>query len=136
MSLKSGLKALLDSATITAVPVRIGRKPKGSAVEENTIILRVVASNHINTMQGTNALQSRLVQLDCWADNPKNLEGMVKAVHQVLNGYVGSLNDGTYVQGCFPTSDIDLDDETLKQVGASIDFNVWFLPGEFLSPPA
>jgi len=128
MSLKSGLKALLDSASITAVPVRIGRKPKGSATEESTIILRVIASTNVIDLQGVNPLQMRRVQLDCWASNPKDLEAMITGVHAALDGYVGTLSEGTGVQACLPSGDVDLDDETLRQVGAALDFSVWYAP--------
>lgn len=132
MSLKKGLKDLLDQAHVTALPVRIGRKPKG--VDYPCAIIRAVASQYINTNQGTNATQQRLVQIDCWGNNPKDADDLAKAVHAVLNGYRGTLSEGSFIQSCLPAGDVDLDDEELKCSGIAVDFSVWFIPAEFLSP--
>jgi hypothetical protein len=130
--MKKGLKDLLDSAQVTTLPVRIGRKPKG--VTYPCAIIRAVASQNINTLNGTNATQQRLIQIDCWGNNPKEADELAKAVHAVLNSFQGTLSDGAYIQGCFPAGDVDLDDEELKCSGIAVEFSVWFIPGEFLSP--
>lgn len=124
--IKYGLKKLLDAAEVTTLPVRIGRKPKGT--DYPVAIIRAVASQYSNTMNGTNATQHRLVQIDCWGNNPEEAVNLAKAVHALLNGYTGTLADGTFVSSCQPAGDVDLDDEELKCSGIAVDFSVWFTP--------
>jgi len=135
--MKKGLRDLLIAApdvnAIVGNRVRVNRLPEGT--DFPTIVIKFVASQNINTLNGTNATQQRLVQVDCWGNNPKEADTLAIAVHAVLNSFQGTLSDGTYIQGCFPSGDVDLNDEELHISGIAIDFSVWFIPGEFFSPP-
>lgn len=138
MSIKKGLLDLLkdDNAIATMVDTRVrwGRIPEGTSYPH--IRASQIASDYIKTLQGVNATQMRLIQFDCWGNNPKGADELAQALHSLLDGYTGTLSDGTYIAGCLPAGDVDLYDEDGKHAGVAVDFNVWFVPGEFLSPPA
>lgn len=134
MGLKSGLRSLLlaDSDILAFVGpkgVRVNRLPEGA--DFPTIVLKFVSSQFITVFQGINATQARRVQFDVWAVTPRDADKVCDAIHAVLDGYKGVLNDGTTVQGSFPVSDIDLMDEEAQLAGMAVDFNVWYVPAAF-----
>jgi hypothetical protein len=130
MALKKGIKDLLRADTTIAgmvgTRVRIGRKPKDT--DHPDILVTVVASDYIKTLNGVNATEMRRLQIDCWGNDTKQADELATAVHKLLNGYKGVLSEGTAVQSCLPNSDVDLDDEDGKVSGVAVDFNVWFTP--------
>ncbi|MBZ5566573.1 MAG: DUF3168 domain-containing protein [Acidobacteriia bacterium] len=135
--LKKGLKALLKADTgiqaLVGNRVRVGRIPQGS--DYPTVVIKFVASEFINALEGTNATQMRRVQIDCWGNTPEEVDNLAQAVHNLLDSYKGTLSEGTFVASCLPAGDVDLLDEELQLAGLAVDFNVWYTPGEFLSPP-
>src|SRR6266852_6027647 len=116
MALKKGLRDLLiaDSDINAAVGsrVRIDRLPQGS--DYPTLVLKYVASEYIETTQGTNATQMRRVQVDCWARTPKIADMLAQSVHNKLDSFRGVLSEGTTVLSCLPSGDVDLLDEELQ----------------------
>jgi hypothetical protein len=130
MALKKGLKDLLLANTTIAgmvgTRVRVGRKPKDT--DYPTIVITVVASEHVKTLNGVNATSLRRAQIDCWGNNPKEADDLATACHALLDGYKGVLSEGTAVQSSLPNSDVDLDDEDGKVSGVAVDFTIWYTP--------
>jgi hypothetical protein len=137
VSLKKGLLDLLkadeDTAAAVSTRVRWGRVPEGTDYPH--IRVSQIASGYITTLQGVNATQMKRVQVDCWGNNPREADELAQVVHNLLDSFKGMLSEGTYVSSCLPNEDVDLYDEDGKYAGIAVDFNVWFVPGEFLSPP-
>jgi len=132
--LKKGLKDLLiaDSniAAIVGNRVRVGRLPQDS--DFTTVVFRFVASEFATGVGGVNATQLRRVQVDCWGKTPKDADELAQAVHNLLDGYRGVLSEGTTVQASLPSGDVDLLDEDLKIAGIAVDFNIRYVPSNFV----
>src|ERR1035441_6301639 len=87
--LKKGLQALLkNDATIAAAVgprVRIGRIPEGTSYP--VIVLHVISPEYFISLQGVNATQAKIVQINCWAKTPKGADEVAQAVHNLLDGH-------------------------------------------------
>ena len=79
--LKKGLQALLkNDATIAAAVgprVRIGRIPEGTSYP--VIVLHVISPEYFISLQGVNATQAKIVQINCWAKTPKGADELSQA---------------------------------------------------------
>jgi hypothetical protein len=137
--LKKGLQALLkNDATIAAAVgprVRIGRIPEGTSYP--VIVLHVISPEYFISLQGVNATQAKIVQINCWAKTPKGADELAQAVHNLLDGFRGTLSEGSGVMACIPSGEVDSEDEQLKLSCVAVDFKMYFTPGELLdvSPP-
>lgn len=88
----------------------------------HTTISRVV--NY--TFDGPNRLQMRRVQIDCFGTNAADCINLATALENVLSGYVGTLPDGTYVQGCFLDTSNDFFDDTSRSYRRATDYLFWY----------
>ena len=57
---------------------------------------------------GTAGVREDQVQVDIYAGDPETAQQAAEAVRTVLVNYVGTLPDGTVVQGCFLERDMDM----------------------------
>jgi hypothetical protein len=106
--------------------------PEGSSFP--AIVYFVVATAPLTSMDGVNALQMKRFQIDCYSNlNSGGAVGaktLAQAVHNLLDGYRGTLSDGTYVQSCLPNEDVDTFDFDPLVFRIMCDFNV-----RFVEPP-
>ena len=134
MALKKGLSVLLksdpDISAVVGTRVRVNRIPKGS--DYPNIVIRYVASEYINALNGTNATQMRRVQVDCWGNTPKEADELAQMVHNKLDGFRGVLSEASTILSCLPVGDVDLVEEETNEAHLAVDFNIWFTPGDFV----
>ncbi len=105
--------------------VRAITLPKDSSFP--AIVYLVVATSPLTSMDGVNALQMKRFQIDCYAKKAKPAAMLAQAVHALLDGYRGTLSEGTYVQSCLPNQDIDTFDFDPQVFRVICDFNIRFI---------
>lgn len=101
--------------------------PKSAAWPQ--IVLTSVHTYHSMTTSGDDALVGRRLDIECSSavDLPAARK-ILAAVKSMLNGYKGTLPDGTVVQGIFFNSDMDATYEVGAKsyaYGATLDLTVW-----------
>ena len=135
MAFRKGLLDLLkaddDLAAAVSTRVRWGRSPEGTSYPH--LIVTQVASNFITTLQGVNATQMARIQIDCLGNTMKEADEVKTAVHTLLDGFRGVLSEGSTILSCLPNNDVDLYDEDGKYAGIAADFNIWFVPSNFVA---
>lgn len=129
--LEKGLADLLAAdATIASMAsnrVRHIVLPEGT--DYPAIVITQVASQYIVSQQGVNALQMARYQVDAYTRNQKTVRQLRQAIHNVLDGYRGTLSDGTKVHSILPNSDVEFwsDDDDKRLFRVAADFNIWFI---------
>lgn len=92
------------------------------------IVYFVVATSPLTSMDGVNALQMKRFQIDCLSKkSPVEAKTLAQAVHALLDGFRGTLSEGTYVQSCLPNQDIDTFDYDPQTFRVMCDFNIRFI---------
>lgn len=98
--------------------------PEGSSYP--AISYSVVASTPLTSMDGVNALQTKRFQIDCWGKNPVQAKTLAKAVHFLLDGFRGTLSEGSVITSCLPNQDVDTFEYDPQAFRILLDFNVKF----------
>src|ERR1700722_10168014 len=121
MPIKRGLKDLLiadpDIANAVGDRVKIGRALKET--DYPFYVFHGISAERVSGLQGVNACQKILLQVDCWASTPKDADILSMALHNVLDGWRGTLSEGSTVMACLPVGSVDLDDEEMKKSGTA-----------------
>lgn len=99
--------------------------PEGS--DYPAIVYLVVATSPLTSMDGVNALQMKRFQIDCYGQNAVQAKTLAKAVHNLLDGFRGTLSEGTYVQSCLPNQDVDTFEYDPQVFRVMCDFNLRFI---------
>lgn len=99
--------------------------PAGSSYP--AIVYLVVATKPLTSMDGVNALQMKRFQIDCYGKNAVQAKTLAKAVHFLLDGFRGTLSEGTVVSCCLPNQDVDTFDFDPQAFRVMCDFNIRFI---------
>lgn len=99
--------------------------PEGSNYP--AIVFLAVSTAPLTSMDGVNALQMTRYQLDCYGQNVPQAKLLAQAVHNLLDGYKGTLSDGTEIQSCLPNSDVDGFEYDAQVFCIHLDFNIRFI---------
>jgi hypothetical protein len=80
------------------------------------------------TLDGTEGPHYPRIQFDCYGNKAAECIALANAIHKVLSGYHGILNDAdsTRVQGIFFENKIDFFDSTSRTPRRMIEYYVWF----------
>jgi hypothetical protein len=128
--LEKGLRDLLINDT-TVGPLVAGQRVRPILLPEGStypaIVYTVVATSPLASMDGVNALQMKRMQIDCYGNNAVEAKTLCKAVHNLLDGYRGTLSEGTVIQSSLPNQDVDSFDFDLSVYRISLDFNIRFV---------
>lgn len=129
--IEKGLADLLlaDANIASLVSNRVRHIVLPQGTDYPAIVITQVASQYITSLAGVNALQMRRYQFDCYARNQKTVRQLAQYVHNLMDGYRGTLIEGSTVHGVLPNTDIEswFDDADKKLFRVSGDFNVWFV---------
>ena len=120
---------LINDATVGPMVgnqrVRPMMLPEGSDLP--AIVFLVAATNPLTSMDGVNALQMKRMQIDCYGQNAPQAKALAQAVHNLLDGYKGTLSEGTQIQSCLPNNDVDEFDYDPQMYRVICDFNIRFI---------
>jgi hypothetical protein len=141
--IEKGLKNLLiNDPTVasmtggTASPFTPGNRVRPMLLPEGSdlpaIVYSQVASNYVISLDGLNPLQMKRFQLDCYGANAPAAKNLAMAVHNLLDGFSGTLDEGTNVESCFPNQDVDTFEFDPMNFRVACDFDIWFIPGEYV----
>src|SRR5271166_1959412 len=98
--------------------------PEGSSYP--AISYSVVSSTPLTSMDGVNALQTKRFQFDCWGKNVVQAKTLAKALHFLLDGFRGTLSEGSVVTSCLPNQDVDMFEYDPQAFKVVADFNIKF----------
>jgi hypothetical protein len=130
--IEQGLIALLLSdATVGPMvtgAVRLLRAEQGDETQPHLVVFNT-SSDYCNTFDGPTALRMQRIQVSCYAPTAAGMVNLARAVHNLLDGYQGTLSDpnSTYVNGINPNQDVDVFDPDSQLFHRSTDYNVWFI---------
>jgi Protein of unknown function (DUF3168) len=99
--------------------------PEGSTLP--AMVFTVVATTPLASMDGVNALQTKRVQIDCYAANAPAAKQLAAALHNLLDGYKGTLSEGTLVMSSLPDQDVDSFEYDPQMFRIACDFTVKFI---------
>lgn len=126
--LETGLVALLNSsAAVTAInggriyPLLI---PANSALPCVTYQLISTVPEYCN--DGPTGFTKSRIQVDTWANDYLDAKNLANAVRQTLDGYSGTLPDGTQVLSIMRDNATDLNDEDSRLMRVQTDWLVLF----------
>jgi hypothetical protein len=136
--IEKGLRDLLcNDATVgpmvggQASPFVAGQRVRPMLLPEGSdmpaIVYLVVATSPLTSMDGVNALQMKRFQIDCYGKNAPQAKALAKAVHRLLDGFKGTLSEGSEIQSCLPNQDIDEFEYDPQLYRVACDFNVRFI---------
>jgi len=95
--------------------------------EESTlpaVVYTVVTGTSVTSTQGTNRLEFKRVQLDCYGKNYGAAKILKRAAEACLLSYRGPLSDGTYMQGGLKVSEVDAFEDGPFLYRAVVDFSL------------
>ena len=98
LSLHAPLQALVATRVYPSIA------PSGAALPYVTVQRLAVGS--IYHMGGASATHDTLVQVDCWALQPMQVQHLAQVVRQSLDGFTGTW-DGLAIDGVFVENEID-----------------------------
>ncbi len=98
--------------------------PEGSSYP--AISYSVVSTTPLTSMDGVNALQTKRFQIDCWGKNVVQAKSLAKAVHFLLDGFRGTLSEGSVITSCLPNQDVDMWEYDVQAFKVVCDFNIKF----------
>lgn len=79
------------------------------------------------TLQATVELSAMRMQVDCYGSTGAQAITLAKAIDRVLSGFLGTLSDGTIVQGCFRTNRIDFFDDSARNYRRMLEYQIWYV---------
>jgi hypothetical protein len=88
---------------------------------------QVVSDPSDYTLQNAVELGYMRMQVDCYGDTAAQSIILAKAIDRVLSGYLGTLPDGTIVQGCFRTNRIDFFDDSARNYRRMLEYEIWYV---------
>lgn len=132
----NGLYALITGNTAIAAmistrlyPVKL---PEGVVYPTMTYqVISQVGDPNVTTA----GLQRMRIQFDCYGSmlSPAGVDGYSDAVllrdalRQLLDGYVGTLSDGTVLQNAVRIQSVDYFDDDARVYRCMCEFNLWFV---------
>lgn len=70
--------------------------------------------------------QRRNVQVSLFSPDPQDVKDVAKALHVILDGYHGSLDDGSSIDAILPGQDVDLGFDNEEKVHQTVfDLAIW-----------
>lgn len=79
------------------------------------------------TLQNVVELSAMRMQVDCYGSSGAQAILLAKAIDRVLSGFLGTLSDGTIVQGCFRTNRIDFFDDSARNWRRMLEYQIWYV---------
>jgi hypothetical protein len=128
--IEQGLVLLVQGdATVQAIcPVGgfLAQLPKDFSLP--SWIYEVVSDPTDYELTGPVSQSSTRIQLKCYGANGADTISLAKAIHNVLNGYHGTLTDAdtTVVHGCFKTNSIDFFDDNARNYIRILEYLICF----------
>jgi hypothetical protein len=128
--IEQGLVELVQgTAAVSAIALDGGFQssaPKGTALP--TWTYTIVSDVADYTLDGSQGLTMRRVQIDCYGASSAARILLAQAIDTVLSGYAGVLTDpdSTRVYGCFRSSMIDFFDPDSRTFRRMIEYEIWF----------
>jgi hypothetical protein len=129
-------KLLLGTSAITAIVGTPDSRPdKKSGVwwvempEEALlpgIVLSQVSGAGIPTMDGPDPLHTARIQVSCYGETFADAKSLARAVRTTLEGYAGTLPDGTAVGQTILVSEMDAFEDAPNSFGCPVDFEFWY----------
>lgn len=98
--------------------------PKNSDVPQ--IIYTQVSGNTVPMLSGASNLQPMRVQFSCYGSTPEEAKGLARALKKLLVGYNGSFPDGSRIDYCGLSNELDGYDETPGLWNVPIDLEFLF----------
>lgn len=89
------------------------------------VTYQVVGARPDPTLQ-TSGFQRWRIQCDCWAEDYSAAAGLRDALTTALNGYQGTLSDGTILQNAELIQPIDHFDHEALQYRCTVEFYLYF----------
>jgi hypothetical protein len=125
--LQTGLFALLSgNAAIAAIA---GSSIFPVTVPESTpmpaLTYQIVGGNSMATLN-TSGLQKLRMQFDCYGNDYLTAATLRETLRQALNGFVGQLADGTFLQNAELIQNIDFFENDARQFRCMAEFYLFF----------
>lgn len=122
LAFEQGFVALVNTA---AAGGYFAQLPKDAQLPAWTYL--VVSDPSDYTLQATVELSAMRMQIDCYGQTGAQAITLAKAIDAVLSGYLGTLPDGTLVQGCFRTNRIDFFDDAARNFRRMLEYQIWYV---------
>lgn len=90
------------------------------------IALSQIAGAGIPTMDGPDPLHSARIQVSCYGMTYSDAKQLARAVRNALEGFSGSLPDGTQVGQTILASEMDAFEDAPFSFHCPIDFEFWY----------
>jgi hypothetical protein len=74
----------------------------------------------------TSGMQRWRIQFDCWAETYADAAGLRKALIQTLNGYQGTLSDGTVLQNADLQQIVDFFEDNARVFRCMVELYMYF----------
>lgn len=129
MAVEQGFVALLTANpnVVAAAPVGgfLAQLPQDQALPSWSYT--TVADPTDYTLKGPVGLSERRIQIDCYGNTGAETITLASAIDAVLSGYMGTLPDGTHVQGCFHLNTMDVFDEESRTFRRMLEYSLWYV---------
>jgi hypothetical protein len=124
LAFEQGFVALVNTAAGSGG--YYGQLPKDAQLPNWTY--QVVSDPSDYTLQGAVELGYMRMQVDCYGDTAGQVITLAKAIDRVLSGYLGTLTDGTIVQGCFRTNRGGPPfDDGARNYRRMLEYEIWYV---------
>jgi hypothetical protein len=123
LAFEQGFVALVNSAAGSGG--YYGQLPKDAQLPNWTYL--DVSNPSDYTLQGAVELSGLRMQVDCYGQTAARAITLAKAIDRVLSGYVGTLPDGTVVQGCFRTNRLSFFDDNARNYRRMLEYEIWYV---------
>jgi hypothetical protein len=87
-------------------------------------VYTVLHGQSVNSVQGTNRLEFKRLQVDCYGRHYGDAKNMMKVVMDCLLSYRGPLSDGTFMAGALKVAEIDAFEDAPFLYRGVVDFSV------------
>jgi hypothetical protein len=123
LAFEQGFVALVNSAAGSGG--YYGQLPKDAQLPNWTYL--DVSNPSDYTLQGAVELSGMRMQVDCYGQTAAQAITLAKAIDRVLSGYLGTLSDGTVVQGCFRTNRLSFFDDNARNYRRMLEYEIWYV---------
>jgi hypothetical protein len=125
--IEQGLMTLLaGNAPIAAL---VGTRISWVVLPENSTLPALTFQN-VGSISSptfeTRGMQRMRVQFDCWGATYLDAITLRKAVETLLDGFQGTLSDGTYLQNVVSLQQVDFFDHDVRVFRAMIEFRLYY----------